>query len=44
MDREADVEYSPTLKLWNLLFPKEFEGSNEPMVDDLLEEDFSDDE
>lgn len=44
VDGEPDVEYSPTFKLWNLLAPEESEGSNELMVDDLPEEDSSDDE
>ena len=44
VDREPDVEYSPTFRLWDLLAPDEFEGSNEPMVDNPPKEDSSDDD
>jgi len=44
VDGEPNVECSPTFRLWNLLASDEFEGSNEPMVDDPPEEDSSCDE
>jgi len=44
MDGAPDVEYSPTLVLWDLLAPVESEGSNEPVVDNPLEEDPSSDD
>jgi len=38
VDGPPDVEYSPPFVLWDLLAPVEFEGSNEPAVDDPPEE------
>jgi len=44
VDREPNMEYSLTFRLWNLLAPNESKGSNEPIVDEPPEEDSSDDE
>jgi len=44
VDEEPDVEYSPTIRLGELLALDESEDSNDPMIDSLHKGDSSDDE